>query len=87
MSRRLRPLAALVFIALAAPLGCSSPCAMLAERLCACDQSIEPNRRACESASDKAGRARSERIARQTGVDPQRVCREALRLFRCPAER
>ena len=72
---------------LAVSTACSSPCAMLAERLCACDLAQETNLRACEVAREPAQRAKSERIARQTGVDPQRVCREALRLFRCPADR
>jgi hypothetical protein len=57
---------------------------MLAERLCACDASLDSNRRACEQASNENSRARAKQLARQTGVDPQRVCREALRRFRCP---
>jgi hypothetical protein len=76
---------ALLFAALALGLaGCENPCAALAERLCACDLSREANRRACESARDSARRRRAEKLARQTGVDPEKVCREALAAFRCP---
>lgn len=64
---------------------CSTPCSMLAERLCACDLAQEQNRRACETARDRTQRARAENVARQTGVEPQRICREALRFFRCPS--
>lgn len=64
---------------------CESPCAALSERLCACSQSLEANRVACEAAREPESRRRAERAARQWGVDPARVCRSALAAFRCPA--
>jgi hypothetical protein len=74
----------LLAIAAAALTACDTSCGLLAERLCRCDLSRERNRKVCEVARDPDARRRSLDLARQTGVDPERVCRKALAEFRCP---
>jgi hypothetical protein len=75
---------ALLAIAAAALAACDTSCGLLAERFCRCDLSKERNRKVCEAARDPDARRRSLDFARQTGVDPERVCRKALAEFRCP---
>jgi hypothetical protein len=73
-----------MLVALAFASGCQRPCASLAERLCACDQKRDKNRQACDLGRDPDVRQRAESLARQTGVDPDRICQDALDAFRCP---
>lgn len=80
----MRPSLLLSMLLLMATPACSDPCERLAEKLCACAPAHERSRRACQIARDRARRRRAFRLARERGIEPRRICEEALASFHCP---